>query len=755
MHLAPLIQDLAIILAVAAVVTLIFQKIRQPVVLGYIIAGLIIGPHTPPFPFVSDLPSIRVWADLGVIFLMFYLGLEFSFRKLTNIGISSSLTGFIEITFMLFIGYFTGQALDWSRTDSLFLGAMLSISSTTIIIKALEELKLKTRRFAQMIFGILIVEDLVAILILVALSTVAATEDFSGLEVVKAGGQLVLVIGSWFMIGYFLVPRFVKYVGRIGNNEMLTVLSIGLCLSLASIAGAFGYSAALGAFIMGSILAESTESHRIQDLLLPLRDLFAAIFFVSVGMLMDPTVLMSDFWVILLLAAILILGKAFSVTFGSLVSGQTLRTSVQVGMGLTQIGEFSFIIAGLGLSLGVMSEKLFAIAVAVSLITTFTTPYMIRFSHEFSVKLEASLPLLVKQMLSRYAAWSQERRADAARRAIFYRLLFIWVLNGLLVTVIFTVVANMTLPSLVRLLPSRGSAGLAAWTISVLLSAPFIWAMFSVFKKLKLGETEKPEQLRGGTLLVVRFLTVIWIGILSNEFFAARHALLLTAGLAILLFVAFYRQLEASYHWIEKNFASTFEDSNKTQNTFDVLSGLAPWDAHLVRLKIHPNADIAGKTLIESELRSRYGLNVIAIQRGLKTLVAPAPHERLFPKDEILVLATDEQIDAARPRIEKPPGLAERFKNIEGYQLSNILLSEGSPLIGETIRSSGLREKYGLMVVGVEREGHRMINPDSDMKLIEADILWLVGDAANVSSLEHEIVAESPDDSKEQNQSDL
>lgn len=747
MHLAPLVRDLAVILGVAGVVTLIFQRIRQPVVLGYLIAGFLIG------PFVTDLPNIRTWAELGVIFLMFSLGLDFSFRKLAKVGISSSATAALEVSGMLLTGFALGSALGWRTWDSVFLGAMLAISSTTIIIKSLDELKLRTRRFAEMIFGLLIVEDLLAILILVALTMMAGKGNFSGLALLGASARLVLVVGSWFLVGYFVVPRFVRYVGRTGNNEMLTILSLGFCISLSVLAAQVGYSSALGAFIMGSILAESTESHRIEDLIAPLRDVFSAIFFVSVGMLIDPSALARHWGTILLITAVYLVAKVLLVTLGALITGQTLRTAIQVAFGVAQIGEFSFLIATLGLSLRVTSEFLFPIAVAVSLITTFFTPFLIRYSHKTAVMLEGRLSARVRDVLNRYAAWSQERRADAAKRSHFYRLVFKWFLNGILVSVVFVIAAEVLVPLLSGTYAlsrkERPWLYLGGWSLAIFASGPFLWAMLTSFSEFRLsGSGEETEAApsrtdetapRGGTVFAMRLLTGIWIGALSLEFFVPKIALFLTGLFALVLFLVFFKRLEASYRWFERRFLSTFEPAIKTGKPRDVLRHLAPWDAHLVRIKVHPNAEIAGKPLSQSGLRENYGLSVVAIQRGLRSIVAPKPEELLFPKDELLVLGTDEQIESVRYAIEKPPGLESRYSVLAGYELKQVRVGEGSPLCDSTIRRTGIGERFGAMVVGLERGDRRMINPDGGLQLQEGDVLWIVGETAQLGALVAEL----------------
>lgn len=598
MHLAPLIRDLAVILGTAGIVTLIFQRIRQPVVLGYLVAGMIIGPHTPPMPLVTDIPNIQIWAELGVIFLMFSLGLEFSFRKLARVGVSASFTATLEVVLMLSLGFGCGKLLGWSTIDSLFVGAMLSISSTTIILKALDEFGLKTRRFAELVLGVLIVEDLFAILILVGLSTFTGTDAFEPMLVVRSGVKLALAVGSWFAVGYFLLPRFMKYAGRVGSDEMVTILSMGLCLTLVAVAAALHYSVALGAFIMGSILSESTEVHRIEKLIKPIRDVFAAVFFVSVGMLIDPSSIGTHFKAILFISVVTILGKILSTGLGALATGQTLKTSTQVGFSLAQIGEFSFIIAGLGVTMKVTSDFIYPVGVAVSLITTFLTPYLIQLAEPFASRLEARLPPRTREFLAQYVALLNKPRSTNKRWVEFQRLL----------TKIF---------------------------------------------QLRAEETDSAEV-------------------------------------------------------------------------------LAPWDAHLVKLRVHPNAPFVRKNLIEIGLRNRIGINIVAIHRGDETIVAPDPSETLNAHDELLVLGTDDQIEKARGWIEIRNKDLPIGKPLSSYQLKNILVTDESSLKERSIREAGIREKYRAIVVGVERGGKRSINPNSDYVIRSGDILWLVGDPATL-----------------------
>ncbi|OFZ80292.1 MAG: hypothetical protein A2583_11590, partial [Bdellovibrionales bacterium RIFOXYD1_FULL_53_11] len=527
MHLPPLIRDLAVILGVAGASSWLFGRIRQPVVMGYILAGMIVGPHLLTHPLVKDLPNIHVWAELGVIFLMFSIGLEFSFRKLVKVGLSSTITAVIEISTMLALGITAGRLLGWNWIESIFLGAMISISSTTIIAKSLEELGLKTRRFSESIFAILVVEDLVAVVLIVALTGIAASQAVSGIALITTAGRMLIIMGSWIVTGYFVVPRLIRHVAKSGNDEVLAILSLGLCLLLAVFASHLGYSAVLGAFIMGSVIAESPESRRITELLRPVRDLFVAIFFVSVGMLIDPSVMHHNAGSIALIALITIAGKITANTLASLATGQSLRTSVQVGFGLAQIGEFSFIIAGLALALGAARNSIYSIAVGVSLITVLINPNLIKVSHRIAGWLEERLPARALDFLVRYGAWMEERRADTAMRLDIYRRSARWILNALISGVIFILVAEVLMPRIPPGWMNTYFRSITGMLIASALALPFVLAMFSAFSRFALGQCNDDSNnvAPGGVaVLVSRLFTVFWLAFLSAKFFPAKIA---------------------------------------------------------------------------------------------------------------------------------------------------------------------------------------------------------------------------------------
>lgn len=735
MHLAPLIYDLALILTVAGLMSLIFNWLRQPVVLGYILAGLIVGPYTPPFELVKEMSVIQTLAELGVIFLMFTLGLEFSFRKLLSVGVTAGIAAAFEVIFFLFVGYGVGRWIGWSEMDSLFLGAMLSISSTTIIIKALDELKLKSHRFASLIFGILIVEDLFAILLLVGLTAIASSGSISVMSLGGVAVNLVIVTGSWFITGYFIIPRLMNYIAHKGNNELLTLVSIGLCLGLVVVASHFGYSPALGAFIMGSILAETKIIHQIENLMNPLKDLFGAIFFVSIGMLIDPKILWENKEIIALLCFITVTGKIFITSFGAFISGQNMKNSIQVGFGLAQIGEFSFIIASLGLTLKAISPKLYPIAVAVSLVTTFTTPYLIKYSGPFADKFEKLLPWWIRDLSNRYVAWCEHTKGSSKRYKETAGLLFRWVANGILVTIIF----NFSFEHITPLFETHAADFSKwkfhlSWIVAFLASSPFIWGMVFTSRKNYLRIRKEKSVAKALVVLSFPILTSIWIGSLSAKYFPLKIILPFTLVCLVVIYFSIFKRLESYYRWLERTFLESFEKKEEISEAKG-LSELAPWDSHLVSVEVHPNAHAVNETLEKANLRKRFGVNIVAIQRGVRTIVAPKPNELIMPNDRLVVLGTDEQIDNARPDLEIPSNIASMFPDTANYRLRHLKVTPDSEIAGRSIRHSGIREKYNAMVVGIERSGKRLINPDTDMDILADDIVWVVGEQTKLDVL--------------------
>ena len=721
MHIAPLIRDLAIILATAAVVTLIFKKIRQPVVLGYLVAGMLVGPHTPPFPLVSDLPNIQTWAELGVIFLMFSLGLEFTFRKLTHVGKAASVTALVEVIGMFAVGFYTGKLFGWGNTDSVFLGGICSISSTTIILKAFEAQNLKARGFAQLVLGVLIVEDLAAILLLVGFTTVFGGGGAAGYELLFAGFKLVLIVGSWIIAGYFFIPSFLRYAANLMDDENLTVFAVALCLLLVYLSAHFGYSPALGAFIMGSILAETRLSHRIQELITPLRDIFAAVFFVSVGMLMDPAALRDYALPIAVVSLVTIIGKVFTTSLGALLAGQSRKRAVQVGFSLAQIGEFSFILAALGLTLKATSPFVYPTAVAVSIITTFMTPYLIQVSEPFAEWMEKWLPQRMKESQQRYSNWTSQTRNDAGN-ARFKRGLARFFSNGIVVTALFLAIAEFDAPLLTPFIGNQSLVHVLSWMAALLISAPFIWGMFMAFgsaRDVKSGD---------GTILRPFFGhlgSALLLGVLSDRFFSTSVSLVITLVWSGAVFFLFYRRLGDSYRWFEERFLKNLGDGDRSDDSS--LFALAPWDLQLTRVSVNSDAPFVGQTLLELGLRKRFGLNVVVIQRGDLILAPPAANDRLFPNDELLLLATETQIEAFQKNMLPAQRSGQAANELSDYSLRRLVIAQGSPLLGKTLQDGQVRANLTGLVVGIERGSTRTTNPAPDTELRLNDSLWIVG----------------------------
>ncbi|HTM63751.1 MAG TPA: cation:proton antiporter [Gammaproteobacteria bacterium] len=724
MHeLAPLISDLAIMLMVAGVVVLIFQRIQQPVVLGYLVAGMIIGPYTPPYAFISDETNIKIISELGVIFLMFSLGLEFSFHKLTKVGFSALITGVIDVSMMVIVGYFAGEWLGWNYHDRLFLGAAIAISSTTIIIKATSELNLKTKRFAEVIFGVLIVEDLLAILLLVGLSTTIHANSIFSIDILLAAAKLILVVGFWFLAGYFLVPPFFRKVAPYISQETLTVASIGFCLFLVVVANHFHYSTALGAFIMGSILAETVLVHRIETVIVPIRDIFGAVFFISVGMLINPAVIMEQWQAVLFISLVLVVGKVTVISLGTFLTGQSLNTAIRSGFSMAQIGEFSFIIATLGLSLGVINDKLYPIIVAVSGITTFTTPYMIRLSGHISKFAQRSIPERVKFFLDSYTAWVFRAQTNSQNNPWVGSVTMRLLANGILVAIIFLCVKTYVYPEILPLVDNKRDAKLICELVAILLSSPFIWGMLFSFRHVKIPDYAKTVW--SPIVFGVWFLTLAEVLFLSIVNF---HTWLTTAIFMVLVIIFFfvsYRHLERSYHWFERQLVGNIGPKPARKSRYQ---DLAPWETHFVEMDVGWKSPFVNKTMGDAQIRQRYGVNIVAIHRGPNIILAPRGEEVILTGDKLIVLGNDEQIEEFRKWVTKTaPIIQEQAETPGDFVLKPLLLGVDHPFVGKTIRTSRIREQVQGLVVGLERGNTRILNPDPDTVLMADDLVMLVG----------------------------
>ena len=734
-HLEPLITDLGLILMTAGIAVLLFKKLKQPLVLGYLIAGFLAGNNFDFFPTIRDTKSVEVWAEIGIIFLLFSLGLEFSFKKLIKVGGTASITAITQISFMIFLGYFVGQLLDWSKMDSLFLGVILSISSTTIILKSFDELGIKVQRFVGNVIGALIVQDIIAILLMVLLSTIAVSENFSGGELIQSILKLVFFLVLWFLSGIFIIPTVLKKAKHLLTDEMLLIISIALCLLMVILAANVGFSPALGAFIMGSIIAETTQAEHIEHLVKPVKDLFGAVFFVSVGMLIDPHTLVEHAIPVLILSLVTIFGQSISSTIGCLLSGQPLKESVQTGMSLSQIGEFSFIIATLGITLQVTSSFLYPIVVAVSAITTFSTPYMIKFSGPFSDFLSRKLPRKWLKRIERYSASTQAIKTVNNWKTVINAYLTQVVIHSIIIVAVILLSSRFILP-LVKEYPFGAAIG-ALITLAFL--APFLWALS--LRRVAVAEVSillEERKSRGPMAMLFLFrilIAIVYIGLLLNIFFSPKTALVAFV-VAIILYFLFQKRLNHQYHKIENHFLSNLND-REISKAKRSRSDLSPWDGHMAVFDIAAESNIAGETLKKLQLREQLGINVASIKRGEITIHIPDANERIFPGDEVFVIGNDAQVQEFKKyldqhEIEATPEVREPDIVLRQIELKN------HEFIGKSIKESKLREKTKGLVVGIEKRGQRFMNPESNILLEKDDILWIVGDKKLLADLVHE-----------------
>ncbi|MFS4460199.1 cation:proton antiporter [Bdellovibrio sp. HCB2-146] len=731
------IADLALILGTAGLVTLLFKRLNQPLVLGYLVAGFLVGPKTSFFPSIVATESINLWAEIGVIFLLFALGLEFSFKKLFRVGGPSSFTAIIEIGMMVTLGYTTGRLMGWDFMDSLFLGGILSISSTSIIIRTVEELGIKNFRFVGTVFGILVIEDLVAVLLMVILTTVALTREFSGVEMMGSILKLGFFLAIWFVAGIFLLPSFFKRNQKVLTEETVLVVGVGLCLLMVVFASKVGFSSALGAFITGSILAETIEGERMHHLIQPIKNLFSAVFFISVGMLIDPHMIAIYWKEVLILSLVVMFGKTLSVTIGSVLSGQTLKTSLQSGMALAQIGEFSFIIATLGLSLKVVSEKLYPLAVAVSVLTAFMTPYMLKSSEKVYNWIEKVLPQKFVQTIDGYSVISFSMAGNREWRDQVRAYLLKILLNAVVVIAIFLLVARVFLPFLLERQVEERSAKFFALSLTLILTAPFLWALaFGRTKNFSLLMIEQGKGSHNYIFLISRImLTVGLLGAMVAQFVPLAWALGITLWMVVVVGYVLFKNLKDIYQWFENRFLSNLNDEVQKKHAQKHNRMLAPWDAHITEFQIPPEAPYVGMPLFTLSIRERFGVTIALIERGKKRITAPGRQESLMPNDRVYVIGTDEQLVLFKNFLEADV-ISELVEAPSEYSLEQYMVEEGSEFVTRSIRDCGIREKTHGLVVGIEREGRRILNPDSTEIIRIGDLLWIVGDREKILALD-------------------
>ena len=745
-HLPALITDLAIILASAGVMTLVFKRLKQPLVLGYIVTGIIAGPHFPLTPTVMDSGNIQTWADIGVVFLLFALGLEFSFKKLMKVGGPAIIAALTIIFGMVMLGYLVGIAMGWKQMDSIFLGGMLSMSSTSIIYKAFEDLGLRTQRFTGLVLGILVIEDLVAIVLMVVLSTMAVSQNFEGVEMFYSIGKLMFFLLLWFLTGIYIIPTFFRRTRLLMGDETMLIVSLGLCLLMVAFATYVGFSSALGAFVMGSILAETVEAETIERLVRPVKDLFAAIFFVSVGMMVDPNMIIQYIVPIVIIILTAVIGQSTFGTCGVMLAGQPLKTALQSGFCLTQIGEFAFIIAGLGTSMGVTSNFLYPIVVAVSVITTFLTPYMIRAAGPAYPFVDRHLPRKWKRILDHYSLGTRTVNHESNWKSLLTSLIRITVIYSVIIIAILIVALNILVPLVKAHFPGNWGSLLCAVAI-LLLMAPFLRAI--VAKKNHSAEFQSLwadgnfNRAYLVSLVVFRFvLVIVYIMIVMMSLFKASIAILLGVACVVTALIFYSRYLKKQSIQIERNFLRNF----RVREMYARRAGakvpprfaghLLSRDLHLSDFVIPAESLWAGKTLAELQLATRFDIMVVAIFRGQACLNIPGGKERIYPQDRIQVIGSDEQLERFGTTLQSmtiPPSDTDLTQS--EMCLKQFIVTKDSLYNGKSIRESGIRDVHHCVVVGVERGKSSLRNPDADTVFQEGDWVWVVGEETDVRHL--------------------
>lgn len=735
-EVAPLISDLAFILVIAGIVTVVFKWLKQPVILGYIVAGIIAGPSITFLPTVTDSANIQTWADIGVIFLLFAMGLDFSFKKLMNVGMTAVIAAITVVCGMMFIGYTAGNAMGFSHMSSIFLGGMLSMSSTAIVFKAFSDMGLMQQKFTGIVLGILVVEDLVAVVMMVILSTLAVSKHFEGAEMLDSIMKLAAFLIVWSVLGIYLIPTFIRRIRSFVSDETLLILSLGLCLGMVMIAVKAGFSSALGAFVMGSLLAETVESGRIIKIVQPVKDLFGAIFFISVGMMVDPAVIWHYALPILGLTLLVLVGQSFFGSFGVLLSGQPLKIAIKSGFSLTQVGEFAFIIASLGVSLNVTDQYLYPVIVAVSVITTFLTPYMIRLSDPVCSFIESRLPQSAKDLIDRYTSGTVMTRHESAwhklLKSMILSVALCLVLCSFFITIFFTYVE----PYISGHLPGIWGDILSFAVISVALSPLLLAIIKSKNNSHEFHELWGDNLFNRGALvsaMVVRvIICVIIVMGLIVRIFSVALGVGVVISLAVIVLIYFSKWIRHRSMTMQQQFIANFEGSDDV--TADTgMSGVkqtfrdnGPFkDLHQAEFTISPSFRLVGRTIAENEIRTIYHINILAITRGGQCIMTPQGSERLYPYDRLTVMGTDDDLTSFRNFLQDNTGKQQDdMPRTPVMKLEAVTLDAGTPLIGQTIRQADLQ---GCIVVGIERAGSNIVNPAPATTFADGDIVWLVG----------------------------
>lgn len=743
-----MIHDLCIIMLTAGLTSLLFKLLKQPVVLGYIVAGILVGPYVLGESWVSNEESVDTWGQIGVLFLLFALGLEFSFKKLLQIGSTAIIAASTIVVGMMALGFLTGRLCGWNSMNALFLGGMLCMSSTTIVFKALDDMGLRNRMFAKICFGILVVEDLFAVILMVLLSSVATSKSFEGGALLLQIGKLAAYLVFWFVTGIALLPLFLRKFRRHLNDETLTIFSVGLCLGMVLLATSAGFSSALGAFVMGSVLAETLDAERIEHLIAPVKNIFGAIFFVSVGMMINPGQLAQHWLPILLITLVVILGQITFAGIGTLLSGQSLKIAIQTGFSLVQIGEFAFIIAGLGQTLGVTDSSLYPIVVAVSVITTFLTPYIIRGAEPTYHFIFNRLSDRTKQTLENYAQSRNNATPSSTFRILLRRTLLSLIIYGVIIAFIDTLYLTYIAPFIQHTFDDI----LPTWlihtiqlTLLLLLTSPLLYAMSSVHrnsteaKQLWNSTAFKKVQLIGITLLRA-VTTILFITYAVVSIFSLTFGMLVAIVIIILLTLVLSRRIHRQSVALQQQFSANLSAREKSAEEKRTLSttlthSFLTYDLHTTDFLLPPSSRFCGQTLMQLDIRQHAGVSIVRIVRAGININIPGGRTRLFPGDQIVVAGSDEQIDRFRQMLDNSLTPEDTPPARIPVTVTRFAITDTHPLIGTTIADSHIRERAQCIVIGIERDNQLISNPDPKIQFQPNDIVILAGETQRIKDM--------------------
>lgn len=743
-----LVKDLALILMVAGIVTIIFKKLKQPLVLGYIVAGFLVSPHMPYTMSVIDETDIKTWADIGVIFTLFSLGLDFSFKKIVKMGASPIIATVVIVFFMMMLGISIGHGFGWSKMDCIFLGGMLAMSSTTIIYKAFDDMGLRQQKFAGMVMSVLILEDILAIVMMVMLSAIAGGNNPDGEQMIGSVIKIAFFLVLWFIVGIFAIPLFLRSVRKLINNETLLIVALGLCCGMAVLSTKVGFSSAFGAFVMGSILAETIEAEKIIKLVEPVKNLFGAIFFVSVGMLVDPKILIEYAIPILALVGSILIGQAIFGTFGFMLGGESLKSAMRCGFSMAQIGEFSFIIASLGLSLGVISNYLYPVVVAVSVITTFLTPYMIRLATPTYQVMEKHLPKRLINILNHFAMSHPSTTQQSKWKSLLRQMLINTVAYSILTAAVIALMFTFVLPFTRSLFPGwklHWYANAITGILTLVLIAPFLRAI--IMKKNHSSEWKRLWVESSINRIPLLFTIVVrFVIALAFIFYICNYLTRFTDALMIIIGIAVVSLMIAS-RWTKKRsikMERLFIHNLRSRDIMAQVNGekkplyeghLLDRDIHISDFDVPEDSSWGGKTLKELHLRERFGVDMSSIMRGSQRLNIPNGDTVIFPGDKLQVIGNDDQLQKFATAL--TTDLIPEDLEIEKREmkLRQLIISGKSEFCGKSLLESGIRDKYNCMVVGLE-EGQENLTKIAPTRTFEkGDILWIVGEESDLQKI--------------------